>query len=75
MQVASVVAETFTTRHGNDAVMLSQNYFLEPNQHVSTFLHPILLCTAGDALGEGGDSKESFGELVSELQCYKIGAT
>jgi len=32
--------------------------------------------TAGDALGQGGGhSKEAFGELVSELQCYKIGAT
>jgi hypothetical protein len=32
--------------------------------------------TAGDALGHGGGvSKESFGEIVSELQCHKIGAT
>jgi hypothetical protein len=33
--------------------------------------------TAGDALGQGGgvSKEESFGEIVSELQCYKIGAT
>jgi hypothetical protein len=30
--------------------MLSQNYFPEPNQHILTFLHPILLSTTGDAL-------------------------
>jgi hypothetical protein len=31
-------------------------------------LHDHIWSTAGDALGQGGDSKESF---VSELQCYK----
>jgi len=29
----------------NCTIMLSQNYFPEPNWHVLTFLHPILLCT------------------------------
>jgi hypothetical protein len=29
----------------NCAIMLSQNRFAEPNRHVLTFLHPILLCT------------------------------
>jgi hypothetical protein len=32
------------------AIMLSQNYFPEPNPHILTFLHPILLSTTGDAL-------------------------
>jgi hypothetical protein len=30
--------------------MLSQNYFPEPNLHILTFVHPILLSTTGDAL-------------------------
>jgi hypothetical protein len=28
----------------NSAIMLSRNYFPQPNQHILTFLHLILLC-------------------------------
>ncbi len=36
--------------------MLNQNHFGDPNQHVLTFLHPILLSTAGDAVPEEASS-------------------
>jgi hypothetical protein len=29
------------------AIMLSQNYFSEPNRHILTFLHPILRAKFG----------------------------
>ncbi len=50
------------------ALMLSQNYFPEPNQHILTFLHPILLSTTGDALISANLDLQ-FDATSSEAQC------
>jgi len=38
------------------AIVLTQNHFGDPNQHILTCLHPIVLSTAGDALTEEASS-------------------
>jgi hypothetical protein len=42
------------TSLGKCAKMLGQNHFIEPNQHVLTFLHPILICRIAHTEHTGG---------------------
>jgi hypothetical protein len=61
-------------------VMHCQNHFAEPNQHVSTFLHPILFCMATfrtpvellKSTNEGGEVKgQNERTLKSQLDYSK----